>query len=402
MRLPLLPAVLLFVLFSAGSPHAQTIPPVGTPDAFDVATWNIEHFGSPTAGPANVELQFRNVLAVIRQAEIDLWALQELNHQPTFLALLDSLGSGWDGVWQRDETVSGFTGYGYVWRTDRATVVQVTTILRDHNFDFAFRPPLLIRANLSHEGGARSGIRIVNIHAKCCGSLTDWERRWRASDALKIYTDNFVSANLPILIMGDLNDRFRISNSQGRPSPYRNFLMDEEGYHVGSLSLEDAGTPTYCSNNTCTSGSTIDHIVVSRPLIENYVENSTQRYDALISHIPNYRSTTSDHVAVHASFSFATDVSSEPLPEDDALVLTAYPNPMRSSGNVEFTLEQASAVRLSVYDVLGREMQVLVQNTLSAGTYAAEVDASALPTGVYFLRLQADNRSLTRRISVVR
>jgi endonuclease/exonuclease/phosphatase family metal-dependent hydrolase len=387
----------------AVSAQGPDVPAVGVATAFDVATWNIEHFGHPERGPSDVELQFQNVLAIIQQAEVDLWALQELNHEPTFTRLLDELGADWEGFWQRDATVSGFTGYGYLWRTDRVEVLQTATILTEHNYDFAFRPPLLMRANVMHEGGARSGLRIINIHAKCCGRLEDWERRTRASAALKTFVDNFVNANLPVLVLGDLNDELRVSISGGRTSPYANFRTDAGRYHFGSLSLEDANVNTWCANSTCTSGSTIDHVLITRPLFDAYVENSTQRFNELLTSVPNYVNTTSDHVAVLSRFDFAPAVSAEDSAPPATFSLDApFPNPFHGRTTVSFTLAETATVRVEAFDALGRRVSSLVDGTLAAGAYETTFDAGALPPGLYLVRLTASGASgehtATRRV----
>ena len=53
-------ACLISLLFAAPA-TAQTIPSVGTSDALDVATWNIEHFGNPSSGPSDDDLQLKKV-----------------------------------------------------------------------------------------------------------------------------------------------------------------------------------------------------------------------------------------------------------------------------------------------------------------------------------------------------
>jgi hypothetical protein len=58
--------------------HAQTLPPIGTDASLDIATWNIEWFGSPSNGPTDDARQLENVRMVIEQSEIDLWAVEEI------------------------------------------------------------------------------------------------------------------------------------------------------------------------------------------------------------------------------------------------------------------------------------------------------------------------------------
>ena len=385
------------------------IPPVGTDETFNVATWNIEHFGVEGEGPSDIELQFANVLSVMQQANVHLWALQEMNSQFTFNNLVAALGDGWAGFWQPDLTQFSI-GYGFIYRTDRVQPIGTpTTILTNNAYDFAFRPPLQMRANLTFPQGNVSNVRFINVHAKCCGGFEDWNRRSTASAVLKNYVDNLQAANFPVLVLGDLNDQLRTSISSGRPSPYANFRTDTENYHFGTLSLEDTGVNTFCFNSTCTSGSTIDHILIGRPLFDAYEENSTARYDALLTNIPNYinrpniNGTTSDHVAVYARFDFFKPVSSDGGTTVEKFGLEApFPNPFRNEATVVYTLAEPGTVKLEVFDALGRRVSLLENRARPAGRHEASLSGTALTPGLYLVRLTtsspAGDRTATRRL----
>jgi hypothetical protein len=71
-------------------------------------------------------------------------------------------------------------------------------------------------------------------------------------------------------------------------------------------------------------------------------------------------------------------------------VLGAYPNPFNPTTTVNFTLEQASTVRLVLCDVTGREvLGVLDGVSLDAGAHSQTISAAGLPSGRYFLVLQS-------------
>lgn len=70
-------------------------------------------------------------------------------------------------------------------------------------------------------------------------------------------------------------------------------------------------------------------------------------------------------------------------------LLQNYPNPFNPSTTIKFELPKASDVRLSVFDMLGRDVSVLVNERRDAGVYEVKFDASALSSGVYFYRLLA-------------
>ncbi len=80
----------------------------------------------------------------------------------------------------------------------------------------------------------------------------------------------------------------------------------------------------------------------------------------------------------------------------------AAPNPARGQTTLTFSLATAGAARLSVVDLLGREVAVLVEGEQGAGRHAAALDVSPLAPGVYVVRLSAGAQTATRRVVVVR
>jgi hypothetical protein len=66
-----------------------------------------------------------------------------------------------------------------------------------------------------------------------------------------------------------------------------------------------------------------------------------------------------------------------------------YPNPFNPIVSIPYAVGERSRITLGIYDILGREVAVLVSGMQNPGTYIARWDASALPSGVYFSRLTA-------------
>jgi glucose/arabinose dehydrogenase len=79
-----------------------------------------------------------------------------------------------------------------------------------------------------------------------------------------------------------------------------------------------------------------------------------------------------------------------------------YPNPFNPTTVIRYRLAENDHVTLEVRDVLGRRVQVLVDDVKHAGTHEAIFDASALAGGVYVYRLTAGNHTLTRTMTVVK
>ena len=74
-----------------------------------------------------------------------------------------------------------------------------------------------------------------------------------------------------------------------------------------------------------------------------------------------------------------------------------FPNPFTQSTTLRYSLPQPMQVRLTVYDMLGREVALLVNAQQEAGIHTAEFDAGSLPAGVYLARIELDFLQFTKR-----
>jgi hypothetical protein len=93
-----------------------------------------------------------------------------------------------------------------------------------------------------------------------------------------------------------------------------------------------------------------------------------------------------------------TVLSGEPLVANGFELGQNYPNPFNPSTAISYHLAVNSRVSLRVFDLLGREVAVLVDEEQPAGTYRAMWDATRLPSGVYFYRLTAGEYVQTRKM----
>ena len=75
-----------------------------------------------------------------------------------------------------------------------------------------------------------------------------------------------------------------------------------------------------------------------------------------------------------------------------------YPNPFNPTTAIPFSVAAAGPVSLAVYNVLGQEVAVLVDEPLAAGNYTADFRADGLPSGVYLYRLKAGSTVVTRKM----
>jgi photosystem II stability/assembly factor-like uncharacterized protein len=79
-----------------------------------------------------------------------------------------------------------------------------------------------------------------------------------------------------------------------------------------------------------------------------------------------------------------------------------YPNPFNPATTIRFSLATASSVELVVYDLLGRRIKVLVNESLQPGPHAVTWDSSGLASGIYFYCLQAGEYVETKKMILLR
>jgi hypothetical protein len=79
-----------------------------------------------------------------------------------------------------------------------------------------------------------------------------------------------------------------------------------------------------------------------------------------------------------------------------------YPNPFNPSTKITYHLPKADNVRLTVYDVLGREIRTLVNEFRQAGVYDVEFNALEFPSGVYFYRIETDEFTDTKKMLLIK
>lgn len=79
-----------------------------------------------------------------------------------------------------------------------------------------------------------------------------------------------------------------------------------------------------------------------------------------------------------------------------------YPNPFNPVTTINFSIAKESFVKIKVFDILGREVMVLVNEPMKAGKYSVMMNASGLSSGVYFYRLEAGNFIDVKKMTVLK
>ena len=99
--------------------------------------------------------------------------------------------------------------------------------------------------------------------------------------------------------------------------------------------------------------------------------------------------------------SLGTIADTPELPTETAL-LGNYPNPFNPETTIRYALPQAGKVHLAVYNLLGHQVAVLVDESKPAGNYTTRFDAGDLPSGAYIYRLQTQDKIIAKTMILVK
>jgi hypothetical protein len=103
-------------------------------------------------------------------------------------------------------------------------------------------------------------------------------------------------------------------------------------------------------------------------------------------------------IVIHSPSSIAEQMA---LPSQYALFQN-YPNPFNPSTKIKYSVPQSSQVQIKVFDVLGNEIETLVNEEKPAGTYEITWYAEQLPSGVYFYQLKAGDYVNTKKMVLLK
>ncbi len=79
-----------------------------------------------------------------------------------------------------------------------------------------------------------------------------------------------------------------------------------------------------------------------------------------------------------------------------------FPNPFNPETTIQFELPMANTVKLTVYNMLGKEMYTLLNEYKEAGIYTVKLNASELPSGTYFYAITAGEYREVRKMVLIK
>jgi hypothetical protein len=79
-----------------------------------------------------------------------------------------------------------------------------------------------------------------------------------------------------------------------------------------------------------------------------------------------------------------------------------YPNPFNPVTKIEYSIPQTVFVSVKVFDISGKEVNVLVNGIKQAGVYSISFDASSLASGIYFYKIESGSFTETKKMVLVK
>ena len=108
------------------------------------------------------------------------------------------------------------------------------------------------------------------------------------------------------------------------------------------------------------------------------------------------------NIPVHMLVSTLTGIENEfTLPTEFSLEQN-FPNPFNPLTTIKYAIKELASVKLILYDILGREVEVLVNEEQDAGYYKVNFNAGRLASGIYFYRLQAGDFVETKKMVLLK
>ena len=102
-------------------------------------------------------------------------------------------------------------------------------------------------------------------------------------------------------------------------------------------------------------------------------------------------------------YDFVTDITeTDPSMPYRPILHPNYPNPFNATTTITFTITSPQFAALKVYDLLGREVQTLVNEYKESGIYKIDFDAAKFTSGIYFYKLQLDKYVETKRMVLLK
>ncbi len=102
------------------------------------------------------------------------------------------------------------------------------------------------------------------------------------------------------------------------------------------------------------------------------------------------------------SFIFSNEVAVDVANPINFSLEQNYPNPFNPTTKISFSIPSDSKISIKVFDMLGQEIATLINEYMTAGNYSTEFNATGLPSGIYFYRMEADNFITIKKMTLMK
>lgn len=79
---------------------------------------------------------------------------------------------------------------------------------------------------------------------------------------------------------------------------------------------------------------------------------------------------------------------------------TVYPNPVKTGGNINYTVTETSHITLKVFDINGEKIRTVIDKQQSPGNYNAKLQSNGMSAGIYFYVMTSDKTTVTGKFVV--
>jgi len=343
----------------------------GTDSTFEVMTWNLEWF--PKNGPVTVNY----VIEIIEALNVDVLAIQEIDNNPVFDQMLDSL-DGWDGY----SVVSDYLELAYIYNSNMVEVSAIYEIFTTLTRPFP-RSPLVMELTFIEKEYI-----VINNHLKCCGDGIidpddEWDEETRRKDACELL-DQYITVNFDskrVIITGDFNDDI----ADVAPNNVFEVFLSDTNHYLATDSEIALGSPLDWSYPTWPSH--LDHVFISNELFEDFEVGGAEVQvikieEDMVGGWWDYENNISDHRPVAIKFASNDIALGINKPNNQRAIFTIFPNPSYGVFNFAFDVVDKYAV-IEIYTINGLLIDHL---TIPAGKSTAIWNTMGVQKGIYYAK----------------
>ena len=344
----------------------------GTDSTFEVMTWNLEWF------PKNNQITVDYVKQIIKALDVDVLAIQEIDNNPVFDQMLDSL-DGWEGY----SVVSDYLELAYIYNSNVVQVSDIYEIFTTLSRQFP-RSPLVMKLTFMEKEYI-----VINNHLKCCGDgVIDpddpWDEETRRKDACELL-DRYITINFNserVILTGDFNDDLADVPPN---NVFEVFLSDSDHYLATDLEIAlgsslDWSYPTWPSH--------LDHVFISNELFEDFEGGESEIKvikieDDMTGGWWEYENNISDHRPVAIKFESDDIELGISEPNNQKAIINVFPNPSYGGFNFASNVVDKHA-EIEIYTIDGQLIDHLI---LHPGISTAFWNTMGFPKGIYYAKL---------------